>query len=174
MNSTSASLLGLLDASGGELTGGELVRVAQQRIGQFWSLTRSQVYRELAALEREQLVRPGTPGPRESRPVQITAAGRSAYREWLLEHLPSDTIRIPVLLAVALGGALEPAALAQVLTRSRDEHRARLEEYRRLDAQLAELEGGEPWARATLSFGMNYEEAVLRWFSTLPPEVRPA
>ncbi len=173
MNSTSASLLGLLDTAGGELTGGELVRVAQQRIGQFWSLTRSQVYRELAALEREGLVRPGTPGARESRPVQITEAGRSAYREWLTEHLPSDTIRIPVLLAVAFGSALDTAALAQVLARSRDDHQARLEHYRQVDAELARTEGGEPWARATLSFGMHYEEAVLRWFATLPAEVRP-
>ncbi len=174
MNSTSASLLGLLDTCGGELTGGELVRVAQQRVGQFWSLTRSQVYRELTVLEREGLVQPGTPGPRESRPVRITEAGRAAYRTWLTKHLPSDTIRIPILLAVAFGSSLEPAALAQVLTRSQAEHQARLQEYRQLDAELAQSEGGEAWARATLSFGIHYEEAVLRWFATLPAEVRPA
>lgn len=173
MNSTAASLLGLLDACGGELTGGELVRVAQQRIGQFWSLTRSQVYRELVALERDDLVRPGAPGRRDARPVRITDAGRAAYREWLTEHLPAETIRIPVLLAVAFGSSLDAHALQQVLRRSQADHRDRLEEYRRLDAQLAEFEGGEPWARATLSFGMHYEEAVLRWFDTLPPEVRP-
>lgn len=173
MNSTAASLLGLLDACGGELTGGELVRVAQQRIGQFWSLTRSQVYRELAALEQVGFVRPGAPGQRDARPVRISDTGRAAYREWLTEHLPSETIRIPVLLAVAFGASLDTTALKQVLTRSHAEHRARLEEYRRLDAQLAESEGGEPWARATLSFGMHYEEAVLQWFATLPAEVRP-
>ena len=173
MNSTSASLLGLLDTCGGELTGGELVRTAELRTGQFWSLTRSQVYRELAVLERERLVRAGRPGPRDSRPVQITPAGRTAYRQWLTEHLPSDTIRIPVLLAVAFGSSLEPAALAEVLRRSRAGHQARLEQYRQLDRQLAGSEGGEPWARATLSFGMLYEDAVLRWFATLPVEVRP-
>ena len=174
MNATAASLLGLLDACGGELTGGELVRTAQERLGQFWSITRSQVYRELAALEAGGHVAPGAPGARDSRPVRITEAGRAVYREWLTEHLPSDTIRIPVLLAVALGSSLEPAALAQVLARSRDEHQARLERYRKIDGQLADLEGGEQWARATLSFGMHYEEAVLRWFTTLPAEVRPA
>ena len=173
MNSTAASLLGLLDACGGELTGGELARVAQERIGQFWSLTRSQVYRELAALERDGLVVPGTPGPREARPVRITEPGRTAYRTWLTEHLPSDTIRIPVLLAVAFGSALEPAALREVLSRSRDQHQARLADYRGLDAGLAALPGGEPWARATVSFGLLYEQAVLEWFDGLPREVRP-
>jgi len=29
------------------------------------------------------------------------------------------------------------------------------------------------YALATLSFGIHYEEAVLRWFDTLPAEVRP-
>lgn len=174
MNSTVASLLGLLDAYGGEMTGGELVRVAQQHIGQFWSLTRSQVYRELAALEKEGLVRPGATGQRDARPVRVTDAGRAAYREWLTEHLPSDTIRIPVLLAVAFGSALDTAALTEVLARSHADHRARLEEYRQLDAHLAQAEDPEPWTRATLSFGIHYEEAVLKWFTTLPPEVRPA
>jgi DNA-binding PadR family transcriptional regulator len=173
VNSTAASLLGLLDAEGGEMTAGELLRVAEVRIGQFWSLTRSQVYRELAVLEREELVQPGPPGPRDARPVRITDAGRAAYREWLTGHLPAETVRIPVLLAVALGGTLDPSALRDVLTQSREEHRARVEVYRDLDRQLAATDDGEPWARATLSFGIRYEEAVLGWFSTLPTEVRP-
>ena len=173
MNSTAASLLGLLDACGGELTGGDLLRVAQQRIGQFWSLTRSQVYRELAGLARDGLVAPGATGPRDARPVRITEPGRAAYREWLTEHLPTDTIRIPVLLAVAFGSALDTSALRGVLMRSHAEHRARLAEYRRVEEELAGVEDGD-YAMATLSFGIHYEEAVLRWFDTLPAEVRPA
>lgn len=173
MNSTAASLLGLLDASDGALTGGELVRVAKMRIGQFWSLSRSQVYRELATLERDGFVVGGPPGLRDARPVRITDTGRDAYREWLTERLPAETLRIPVLLAVALGGALDPVALRGLLTRSREEHRAQLARYRDLDRQLAATEDGEPWARATLSFGMRYEEGVLDWLESLPVEVRP-
>lgn len=174
MNATAASLLGLLDMQGGELTGGELVRLAEARLGEFWSLTRSQVYREIAALERDGHVVAGPPGARDARPVGITESGREVYRHWLTERLPSDTIRIPVLLSVAFGAALPPEALRDVLGRSLDEHRQRLEGYRRLDAELAGLPGGEPWARATVSFGIHYEEAVLRWFAGLPEQVRPA
>lgn len=170
MNATAASLLGLLDGCGGELTGGELVRVADQRIGEFWSLTRSQVYRELAALERDGHVEPGTPGPRDARPVRITAAGREVYRDWLAHRLPGDTIRIPVLLAVAFGGSLDPGALRRLLDASEQEHRERLAAYRAVAADLPE--GAGPWAAATLSFGTHYEEAVLRWFASLPPDVR--
>ena len=173
MNATASSLLGLLDLAGGQLTGGELVRLAQQRIGAFWTLTRSQVYRELVGLERDGLVEPGEPGPREARPVRLTPAGRTAYRTWLTRHLPADTIRVPVLLAVAFGSRLDPAELRDVLEGSRSEHTARLATYQQLDADLAALPGGEPWARATVSFGLHYEQAVLAWFDTLPPEVRP-
>lgn len=173
LNATAASLLGLLDMHGGELTGGELVRLAETRLGEFWSLTRSQIYRELGTLERDGYIAPGSPGPRDARPVGITESGRDVYRHWLTERLPSDTIRIPVLLSVAFGDALPADALRRVLARSLREHRERLQGYRQLDADLAGLPVGEPWARATVSFGVHYEEAVLRWFATLPEEVRP-
>jgi DNA-binding PadR family transcriptional regulator len=173
MNATSASLLGLLDVCRGELTGGELVRVAQQRIGDFWSLTRSQVYRELAALETEGYVRPGARGARESRPYRITAEGRKVYRVWLTERLPDETIRIPLLLALAFGSRLPRRRLASLLAEAADEHRGRLDRYRAVDAELASADV-DPYARATLSFGMHYEEAVLRWFATLPDEIRPS
>lgn len=170
MNATAAALLGLLDTCGGELTGGELVRVAQQRIGDFWTLTRSQVYRELAALEADWYVRPGAPGPRDARPYRVTRSGRAAYRRWLVEELPGDTVRIPLLLALAFGSVLPRRRLAELLASSRAEHAGRLDRYREVSAQLA-AEGVDAYARATLSFGMHYEEAVLRWFDSLPPEL---
>lgn len=173
MNATQASLLALLDACGGELTGGELVRVAEMRIGQFWSLTRSQVYRELAALEGLDLVAPGAPGPRDARPVRVTTSGRDAYRRWLTAELPADTIRIPVLLAVSFGDSLDPADLRDLLARSREQHQHRLAEYIELDAALAAGDI-DAWGRATVGFGLAYERAVIAWFDTLPAEVRPA
>lgn len=173
MNATQASLLAILDGCGGELTGGELVRVAELRIGQFWSLTRSQVYRELVALERDGLVVPGDPGPRDARPVRVTDAGRDRYRAWLTEQLPADSIRIPVLLAVSFGASLDPTALRELLASSQREHRRRLHDYESLDAGLAAAPDSDPWARATVSFGIQYERAVLAWFASLPVEVRP-
>jgi DNA-binding PadR family transcriptional regulator len=171
VNATAASLLGLLDLSGGELTGGDLVRVAQERIGEFWNLTRSQVYRELAVLEAEGHVRRGAAGPRESQPYRITAAGRRVYRSWLVEELPDETVRVPLLLVVAFGGTLPAKRVEEILDRSEADHQARLATYRKLDEELA-ADGANPFDRATLSFGIHYEEAVLRWFAALPTEVR--
>jgi hypothetical protein len=61
--------------------------------------------------------------------------------------------------------------LRRILDRAEAEHRERLARYRALATELAEL-GVDPFARATLSFGLHYEEAVLRWFGSLPDEVR--
>lgn len=170
MNATAASLLGLIEQCG-EVTGADLVRVAQQRIGEFWSLTRSQVYRELATLAADGLVVAGPPGPRESRPYRLTESGRAAFHEWLRWELPAETIRIPLLLAVAFGASLPPGRLEKVLDKAEEQHRQRLEKYRAVDEELR-TSGVDPHARATLSFGVHYEEAVLRWFADLPPAVR--
>jgi DNA-binding PadR family transcriptional regulator len=171
MNATAASLLGLLDSSGGKVTGGELVRIAQTRIGAFWHLTRSQVHRELAGLADAGHVEVVARGPRESRLYAITPEGRRVYRSWLADHLPEESIRIPLLLAVAFGRALPRGRLKRILDRSEAEHRERLEGYRELDAEL-ERRGVDAFTRATLSFGLHYEEAALAWFAALPDEVR--
>jgi DNA-binding PadR family transcriptional regulator len=170
MNATAASLLGLLDLSGGELTGGELVRLAQERIGDFWTLTRSQVYRELAVLEDDGHVEPGQPGPRDSRPFRVTDAGRATYRSWLTEQLPTETVRIPLLLAVAFGSILPKDKVQGLLLESEAAHRKRLARYHEVDDQLARI-GADAWSRATLSFGLHYEQAVLHWFESLPREI---
>jgi len=171
VNSTAASLLGLLDSCGREVTGGDLVRIAQARIGAFWNLSRSQVHRELAELAAQGHVEVVARGPRDSRLYGITEAGRRAYRSWFADHLPDETIRVPLLLAVSFGRFLPRDRLRRILDEAESEHRERLEGYRALEAQLEE-QGVDAFARATLSFGLHYEEAVLRWFAALPDEVR--
>src|SRR3954466_15014517 len=48
INPTAAALLGLLHE--GPMTGGQLMAAAERRLGPYWSMTRSQVYRELPVL----------------------------------------------------------------------------------------------------------------------------
>ena len=170
LNPTSASLLGLL-ADVGETTGADLLRVAQLRIGDFWNLTRSQVYRELGSLAGRGYVRAGPPGPRESRPYRITAKGEAAFRDWLADTDPANQVRLGLLVVVAFGRYLPPGRLQKLLDEFEDEHRRRLGGYRILDQHLA-AQDADPYVRATLSFGVHYEEAVLRWLESLPADVR--
>lgn len=57
LNSTAASLLGFLHE--GPMSGWDLVNLAQERIGDFWTITQSQVYRETHRHGRR---RPGREG----------------------------------------------------------------------------------------------------------------
>ncbi len=81
LNATAAALLGLLHD--GPMTGWELIGCAQARIGEFWSLTQSQVYRELSAMAERGLVDVGPPGPRDRKPFALTDEGRAAFARYL-------------------------------------------------------------------------------------------
>jgi DNA-binding PadR family transcriptional regulator len=167
LNATAASLLGFLHA--GPLTGWDLVATAELVIGDFWSLTRSQVYRELAAMDTAGLVMAGEVGPRERRPYHLTDAGREAFVAWLDREPGPEQIRYPLLLTMAFGQHLSPGRLAAFVAAHRKVHTSRLERYEALRAEAGE--GLDAYAGATLDFGVRYERAVLDWFDHLPDEV---
>ncbi|MGH3319249.1 MAG: PadR family transcriptional regulator [Streptosporangiaceae bacterium] len=167
LNATAASLLGFLHE--GPLTGWDLVATAQRVIGDFWSLTQSQVYRELATMAEAGLVEAGERGRRDRRPYAITDAGRAAFAEWVGREPGPETIRFPLLLTVAFGHHLEPERLATFLGDHRAMHARRLAAYeaQRKAAEATDREP-DPYAMATLDFGLCYERAVLAWFDGLP------
>jgi DNA-binding PadR family transcriptional regulator len=170
LNATAASLLGFLHA--GPLTGWDLVATAEALIGDFWSLTQSQVYRELAAMAEAGLVTAGERGRRDRRPYTITRAGRDAFAEWVGHEPGPELIRFPLLLTIAFGRHLPPERLAGFVAHHREVHAQRLASYRETRAALtAEASEPDPYALATLDFGLIYEEAVLAWFDRLPPDV---
>jgi DNA-binding PadR family transcriptional regulator len=190
LNSTAASLLGFLHD--GPLTGAALYRTAEGRIGDFWSLTRSQVYRELEAMTTAGLVGASSRGSRDARTFTITAAGRAAFRSWAELDPEPETIRFPLLLLVGFGEHVPPARLRAHLATHRATHAARLAAYGAIRDQAvggAELLTGgadersatdqpsperRPFAMATLAFGLAYEAAVLDWFADLDRILPPA
>jgi DNA-binding PadR family transcriptional regulator len=166
LNPTAASLLGFLHY--GPQTGWDLVKLADLLIGDFWSLTRSQVYRELAAMAEAGLIEAGEPGPRDRRPYTLTDAGRAAFAEWIRREPGPETIRFPLLLTVTFGEHLPPEQLDAFLDAHRREHAARLAGYEEQHRDLLEGEGIDPHVIATLEFGIHYERAVLAWFDQIP------
>lgn len=169
LNATAASLLGFLHE--GPMTGWDLLATAQLRIGDFWSLTQSQVYRELAAMAAAGLIAAGERGRRERQPYTITPAGRAAFAAWLERDPPPETIRFPLLLTIAFGRHLPPERLARFVRAHRAVHADRLGGYERLH-EAAHAAGADAYAMATLAFGLTYERAVLAWFDALPDEIR--
>jgi DNA-binding PadR family transcriptional regulator len=171
LNATAAALLGLLLEK--EMTGWDLIAAAQERIGEFWSLTQSQVYRELAAMAERGLVSAGPPGPRERKPYAVTPAGRSAFAEWLDGEPGADQVRIPLLLTIAFAGHLPPGRLGEIVDAQRAVHAERLARYRAAQEQLAGARTVDPARLATLEFGLRHEQAVLDWFAALPGILAP-
>ena len=167
LNSTAAALLGLLHE--GPMTGGELVAAAKERMGPFWSVTRSQVYRELPGLADAGYVRPGKLGPRAAQPYSITAAGKRAFRGWLTEGVGVDHSRNPLVLRIGFGAHHAPGAVKQLVEDARQRHQEALAAGRARVAQLKK-EGGDPFGVATAEFGIAYERALLKWLDTVPTE----
>ena len=156
LNSTAASLLGFLH--GGPASGYELVGIAEGLIGDFWSLTRSQVYRELATLSSHGLVTAGPVGPRARRPYELTDAGRAAFAAWLAEPPGAEQIRYPLLLKLAFGSAIDRDTLRGYLVEHRVMHERRLKHYCDIADDI-----DDKLLRSTVRFGIHYERGVLAW-----------
>lgn len=161
VNATAAALLGLL--RDGPQTGYALVQRAQRELGDFWTVTRSQVYRELTGMAERGLVLADAAGARDARPYRITDGGRAAFSAWMHADPGPDVVRIPLLLRLAFLDALEPERLRELVDQQREEHVARLAGYEQTEAAAREM-GATDRQLVTLRFGLAYERAVLTWF----------
>ena len=170
LNATAASLLGFLHA--GPMTGWDLASTAETLIGDFWSLTKSQVYRELSTMADAGLVKAGATGPRDRRPYRLTPSGRAAFRAWLQHEPGAELIRFPLLLTVNFGRHLPAERLAAYITTHRARHAKRLAEFESVWQSV--IDDGDPYLISTLDFGIRYERMVLEWFDALPAEVAGA
>ena len=164
INATVGSLLGFLHE--GPQSGWDLMVTAQERIGDFWSLTRSQVYRELASMATAGFITTDSTGPRDRRAYRLTDAGRSAFTQWLSQPPGEEQIRYPLLLTLAFARHLPPEQLTAFLASHRALHQSRWEAYRAQE-QRARAAGAGDVDLVTLDFGLRYERAVLDWFDGL-------
>lgn len=157
VNATAGTLLGFLHE--GPMTGWDLDHAIGGSVGEFWNVTRSQVYRELRHLADAELVEVGAPGARARVAHRITEAGRLAFVEWLASEQPEESRRLPILLTTFFGGHLPPDRLAELLARHRASNREAMARYRALEPLLEDL----PYPLATVRFGIAYTQMVERW-----------
>lgn len=160
INATAASLLGFLHE--GPTTGWDLVKTAEERIGNFWSLTKSQVYSELHKLANYGLVTVGERGRRESRIFTINSVGRKLFKEWINQNPGREQIRFPLLLSVSFARFIQPNILHSILTAHQVTHQKQLDEYLTLNNLLEKYPQSKD-GRMTLSFGIEYERMTLQW-----------
>lgn len=169
LNPTAASLLGFLHA--GPLTGWDLDRAVAGSIGNFWNVTRSQIYRELRALADAGYLQAGQAGPRDRVPYTVTATGRAAFAEWIAERPGPDLIRSRLLLTVFFGDHVPPARLRAILEEQRRTHEHLLERYEQWAGAGGAALSGFPGS--TLRFGLAYERAMLEWIDGVLADMGP-
>lgn len=163
VNATAAALLGLLHD--GPMTGGQLVAAAGQRFGSFFSVTRSQVYRELPVLAEAGLLKLGKQGPRASQQYAITAAGRRSFKAWLAKGGGVDPLRSPLVLRLLYAGSLTEKQRAELVRSSREAYATRLDEAR------ATARGEpDPYRKAVADFAVAHARSMLKLLDAIPTE----
>src|SRR5918997_7231688 len=155
VNPTAAALLGLLHE--GPMTGGQLMAAAERRLAPYWSMTRSQVYRELPVLAERGFVRLGKPGPRSSQPYALTASGKRTFSRWLAEDPGRDTIRNPIALRIAFGNLHSASQLKNLQAAANEYHTEALARVRE-QVKSAKKEG-DPYDASALEFAVAYHKA---------------
>lgn len=163
LNATSAALLGLLHE--GPMTGGQLVAAAGERFGSFFSVTRSQVYRELPVLAEAGLLKLGKQGPRSSQQYAITTAGKRAFKTWLNSPPGVDHLRSPLILRLVHAWQLTAKQRAALVGSARREYAGQLEAAR-AEARAAT----DPYLKAAADFTVAHRRAVLEMLDAIPAD----
>jgi DNA-binding PadR family transcriptional regulator len=163
VNSTAAALLGLLHT--GPMTGGQLVAAAAERFGSFFSVTRSQVYRELPVLADAGLLELGTLGPRASQQYVITAAGRRSFKAWLNDSAGADALRSPLVLRLLHAGSLTVRQRGELVRVSREAYAERL-----TAARAAARGERDPYRKAVADFVVAHVRAMLKLLDAVPTD----
>jgi DNA-binding PadR family transcriptional regulator len=161
VNATAGTVLGFL--TGGPMSGWDLSHAIAESVGNFWNVTRSQVYRELKTLESGELVTTaGSKGARDRVAYRITPAGRREFKRWVARDLEEETRRVPVLLTTFFGAQVSPKRLAAILDAQREVLAEQLGRYRAAERDLDD----DPFARATARYGIAYCRMAIRWIDT--------
>jgi PadR family transcriptional regulator, regulatory protein AphA len=170
---TAYAVLGLL--SFGEMSGYDVLKLAERSIGYFWSPAKSHVYSELKRLaaagyaeERvvEQDTRPN------KRLYRMTPAGEQALKRWLEEaELESEPYKDPFLLKVFFGRFLTPEKLIEQFEGMIEEHERYRAELRAIEEEIKDEDSlFHPYL--TLRAGLAHVDAAIKWLEESVAAIR--
>ena len=164
LSTTSFAVLGLLTF--GEMSGYDVMKLAEESIGHFWSPAKSHVYAELRRLAASGLATERHV-EQDSRPNKrlyaITRAGEEALRRWLEEApIEPSPIKSVLTLKVFFGNLASPPALrsqVEAVKRLSEEH---LSALRGIESEIADNEA-LLYPYLTLKSGLAHCEADITW-----------
>ncbi len=164
-----AAILGFLDLE--PSSGYSLRQRFEGSVGSFWTVTQSQIYRELHALEHDGLVSAKVArgrGKPDRRTYALTDAGHAALRAWLKEPLAPLQLRHPLLLKLVFAASLDPKALDALLDKYQQEMQSTRAAYAaRIDSpdifDLARTKREAAIWRLSIEHGVGWCDAEIDW-----------
>jgi PadR family transcriptional regulator AphA len=145
-------------------TGYALRKRFERSLANVWSAETSQIYPELARLERDGLITQSASGPRRSKIYSATPAGVSEVKRWLMDVEPNRSSRNELLLRVFFFFLLDAAEIRRLLRDEIEYHRELLARYEEIDKALkGSPRPGSRFGRIVLQWGLRYEPAFIEW-----------
>jgi len=167
------AVLGLIGRHG-PMTPYELKARVQESLDYFWPVPHAQLYRIPPRLaERDLLREEAEEGGRRRRVFHLTAAGRTALRDWLADpEVAQPETRDPAQLKLFFVDLGEPADVVALARRQADQHRRWLELYRTFRDELADGptggDGVPPTSQARiLRLGVVHEQTYVDFWERL-------
>jgi DNA-binding PadR family transcriptional regulator len=167
------ALLGLLARA--PRSGYDLIREMEEPVGFFWHARRSQIYPELARLERAGMV-VHTVVEQQERPDKkvyaITGAGRAALAAWAAEPMRIPSERDEFMLKVFSLWLADPQGALTLVRDYASQHAERLARYEAIRARMEQNAGADELRQlhaprfasyATLLRGIEYERGYVAW-----------
>ena len=94
----------------------------------------------------------------------LTAAGKKAFKNWLLSEPGPDHLRSPLILRLVHAGSLTAKQRAGLDRRPRVASYGEEQESAKIAAKTAE----DPYAKAVAEFGLAHAKAVLKLLDAIP------
>ena len=154
------AILGLLGRR--PSTGYELTQTFDRSLRTSWHASHSQVYPELAKLERAGLVEVVGRGARRSKTYGLTDEGREELRRWLVEAEPDRSQRNESGVRLFLTPLLAGADRRRAYERDRAHVEAELEQLTQLRAQFQDAPATEPFA-PQVELGIRINTVIRDW-----------
>lgn len=152
-------------------SGFDLTRRFDKSMRYFWSATHQQVYRELAKLEEERLIKSSTPQPpTRGTPKRYTvlAAGRRELAKWVSRHEDPKPVREALLVRLRAAAMVGAGSLAEEFKEHQLYHEAQRAIYLDIsdhDFNHADASPVERIRQLILENGIAYEQYWIDWLS---------
>jgi DNA-binding PadR family transcriptional regulator len=161
---TSYAILGLLTSQ--PMSRYDLAQLVLRTIAHFWTIAKSQVYRELDRLEKLGYVH-GIEVRQKSLPDKriytLTPAGERAFDAWLqVPDAERTHFRSAYLVKVFFANRMPPQTLVELLRRYRDGNELWRQEIDSILTRLSTVQGAA-YMRAAASLGARIAEAMVAW-----------